>query len=132
MSHLEKNLHLGGVVWGGGAHVAATAILLALKQRQDLSLDGTAVLAQYASETGAFPTAYHAKSGALGEGDDALSAALFALLALDSVQIHLDTIDIRNNLRFAQQLPTPFGARYPFMMEMRKYAGVVFRCQLGW
>lgn len=109
IQYLEHNLHMGGVVWGGGAHVAATAIWLALKQRQDLSLDGTAILAQYASSTGAFPTAYHAQRGALSSGDDGLSAALFALLALDAVQIRRNALEIRNNLVFAQQLPTPFG-----------------------
>ena len=125
MAHLEQHLHLGGVVWGGGAHVAATAILLALKQRQDLSLDGTSVLAQYASATGALPTAYHSKRGALGEGDNALSSALFALLALDSVQIHRDYIEIRNNLRFAQQLPTPFGPLSLFEGEAKiRWRGV--------
>lgn len=109
MQFLEHHQHMSGVVWQGGAHVAATSILLALRQRLDLSHDGTSIISQFASQTGALPTAFHQHRGALGHGDDALSAAMFALLALDVVQPHRDHLKIRSNLRSAYRLPTPFG-----------------------
>ena len=41
----------------------------------------------FASSTGALPTVFHQRRGALGDGDDALSAAIFALLVLDEIQV---------------------------------------------
>ena len=45
----------------------------------------------------------------MGEGDDALSAALFVLLALDLVQIGPGRVSVMPGLVRANDLPTPFG-----------------------
>jgi hypothetical protein len=106
---LSSCRHDQGVLLNGGAHVAATAILLALEQRRDPGLGGAGLLARYASPTGALPTARHMHRGALGSGDDPLSAALFLLLVLDNVRIEKGGILIGPLIRMARNLPTPFG-----------------------
>jgi hypothetical protein len=67
------------------------------------------VLAALASPTGAIPTAYHPTRGALQEGDDLLSASMFALMALDRVRASRDCLTILPDLISARELPTPFG-----------------------
>ena len=62
-----------------------------------------------ASSTGAFPTARHPARGALGDGDDALGAALFGMLALDRMRVSSRRLRLMPGLVEAENLPTPFG-----------------------
>jgi hypothetical protein len=107
----ERHWHGDGVLLHGGAHPALTAIfsVVAARARPSGAADPIDVLAKLASPTGAFPTARHPQRGALQEGDDLLSSAMFALVALDRVRADRDTLTILPDLKFAAELPTPFG-----------------------
>ena len=106
---VETREHLGGVLLHGGAHIGATAILLAIKQRKNPNYNGAKVLVKMASKTGALPSVLHRERGALGAGDDALSAALFLLMALDQISITNHTIQIGCSIVSVRNIPTPFG-----------------------
>ena len=95
----------------GGAHPALTAIfsVVAVRARPSSAADPIDVLAKLASPTGAFPTARHPHRGALQEGDDLLSAAMFTLVALDRVRADRTTLTVLPDLLSAKELPTPFG-----------------------
>jgi len=99
----------GGVFTQGGAHPAATSLLMAVLGRLEPDADSLGVVGALASSTGAFPSARHPQRGALGEGDDLLGAALFLLLSLDSVQVVKRTLRITRGIQMAIDLPTPFG-----------------------
>lgn len=101
--------HGGGVLLFGGAHVAATALLLSAEARRGSGVDPLPAIAALAGPTGALPSARHAARGAVGEGDDALSAAVFTLLALDRVLVGRGELTVLPGLRAARDLPTPFG-----------------------
>jgi hypothetical protein len=103
--------HGDGVFLQGGAHPALTALLSVVEERArpQEAPDPIDVLALLASSTGAFPTACHPKRGALLEGDDVLSASMFALVALDRVRADRDTLTILPDLVTCSELPTPFG-----------------------
>ena len=101
--------HGGGVLLFGGAHVAATALLLSAEARRGSGVDPLPAVAALASPTGALPSARHAARGAMGEGDDPLSAAVFTLLALDRVLVGRGELTVLPGLRAARDLPTPFG-----------------------
>jgi hypothetical protein len=108
---LEQHWHGGGVLLHGGAHPAATALLCVVAER---GLPGAApdpldALAALASPTGALPTVRHPARGALGEGDDLYSAALFVLMALDRVRSDRSGLTVLPDLLEARELPTPFG-----------------------
>lgn len=105
----ERHWHGGGVLLHGGAHSAATGILAGVLARLEPKVDWVGVVARLASPTGALPTARHPHRGAIGEGDDLLSAALFALLALDRVRVARGRIVILPGLLAAVDLPTPHG-----------------------
>ena len=107
----ERQWHGNGVLLHGGAHPALTAIfsVVAARARPSEAADPINVLAKLASPTGAFPTAFHPQRGALQEGDDLLSAAMFALVALDRVRADRDSLTILPDLLSAAELPTPFG-----------------------
>ncbi|MAY80107.1 MAG: hypothetical protein CL930_04895 [Deltaproteobacteria bacterium] len=111
MAHVkDKHCHGGGVFLHGGAHPAATALLSVVAERAEPTMaDPIDVLAALASPTGAIPTAVHPTRGALVEGDDLLSASMFALMALDRVRASRDSITILPDLVSARELPTPFG-----------------------
>jgi hypothetical protein len=66
-------------------------------------------LAGLAGPTGSLPTARHPARGALGEGDDLFSAALFVLIALDRVRAGRNRLTVLPDLIAAHDLPTPFG-----------------------
>ena len=55
------------------------------------------------------PTARHPARGALGDGDDLFSAALFVLMALDRVRADRGSLTVLADLEEAHNLPTPFG-----------------------
>ncbi len=100
----------GGVFTQGGAHPAATALLMGILSRLEPGKHSPLlVVSALASSTGAFPSARHPERGALGEGDDLLGAAMFLLLALDGVQADRRTLRITSAVRRAHNLPTPFG-----------------------
>lgn len=101
--------HNGGVLLRGGAHVAATSLLTAVRERLDPGSDQLGRIAALASPTGALPTVRHATRGALGEGDDLLSAALFVLLAVERVQASKGELRVLPGLAAARDLPTPYG-----------------------
>jgi len=108
---VDKHWHGGGVLLHGGAHPAATALLCVVAER---GLPGAApdpldALGALASPTGALPTARHPARGALGEGDDLFSAALFVLMALDRVRAERLSLTVLPDLVEAHNLPTPFG-----------------------
>jgi len=108
---VEHHWHGGGVLLRGGAHPAATALLTVVAERgaPGLAPNPLDALAGLASPTGALPTACHPDRGALGEGDDLLSAALFVLIALDRVRADRNSLTVLPELVSAQDLPTPFG-----------------------
>ncbi len=99
----------GGVFTQGGAHPAATALLMAVLSRQEEGVDPLGVVGALASTTGAFPSARHPQRGALGQGDDLLGAAMFLLLVLDGVQVEKRTLRVTGSIQRALDLPTPFG-----------------------
>ena len=107
----DRHWHGGGVLLHGGAHPAATALLCVVAER---GLPGVApapmdALASLAASTGALPTARHPARGAMGEGDDLFSAALFVLMALDRVRADRGSLTVLPDLVEARELPTPFG-----------------------
>lgn len=106
---LEEQNHAGGVLLNGGAHIAATGMLLAMQKRAEPEREIISTIAHFASSTGALPTVFHQRRGALGDGDDALSAAIFALLVLDEIQIEKGKIRLGGGIRYARDLPTPYG-----------------------
>ncbi|MBO84860.1 MAG: hypothetical protein CL927_05850 [Deltaproteobacteria bacterium] len=101
--------HGGGVLLQGGAHTAATCIYAAVRSLVEPTYDPLAALLGLASPTGAFPTARHPARGALGDGDDALGAALFGMLALDRLQVSSGRLQLLPGIVEAENLPTPFG-----------------------
>ena len=107
----QHHWHGDGVLMHGGAHPALTALLAVVEERArpDEADDPIDVLARLASPTGAFPTAQHPQRGALLEGDDLLSATMFALVALDRVRADRATITVSPDLVSCSDLPTPFG-----------------------
>ena len=110
ISHIRQHYwHGGGVLLHGGAHTAATAIFEGVRSLIDPSVDAVATLARLASGTSSLPTARHPQRGAIGEGDDPLSAALFVLTALDRIRIRPGRITILPGIQRAQSLPTPIG-----------------------
>lgn len=102
-------LHDQGVLLKGGAHVASTALLLAIQKRIDPSLDIVSVLARFASKTGSFPSVRHRDRGALGEGDDLLSASMFIFMVLDDVLVQKGKLRLNGLIQQAMELPTPLG-----------------------
>lgn len=110
IAHIRSHYwHGGGVFSQGGAHPAATALLLAVQQRTDPSIDALSAVAALASPTGSFPSARHPYRGALGTPDDLLGAALFLMVALDAVRVEKRTLRIMPGITRAIDLPTPFG-----------------------
>ncbi len=109
--HLRSKFqHGGGVLLQGGAHVGASALLLGAELRAGIGGENAiAELAALASPTGALPSARHATRGVVGDGDDALSAALFLLTVLDRVQVSRGKIVIFPGIEEASDLPTPYG-----------------------
>lgn len=105
----QRQWHGGGVLLHGGAHLAATALLVAAEERRSPGLDLLEVVARLASPTGALPTARHPTRGAVGEGDDVLSAALFVLLAVERVQAGRGVLRVLPGILRARGLPTPYG-----------------------
>jgi hypothetical protein len=107
----EHHWHGNGVLLHGGAHPAITALLAVVDERArpDEAPDPIDVLAALSSPTGAIPTAHHPQRGALQDGDDLLSAALFALVALDRVRADRNSLTILPDLESVRELPTPFG-----------------------
>jgi hypothetical protein len=101
--------HGGGVLLFGGAHVAATALLVSAEARRGSGIDPLPVIAALAGPTGALPTARHPARGAVGEGDDPLSAAVLCLLALDRVLVGHGELRVLPGLVSARDLPTPYG-----------------------
>jgi len=103
--------HGGGVLLRGGAHPAATALLCVVADRgmPGAAPDPLDTLAALATSTGALPTARHPDRGALGEGDDLFSAALFVLIALDRIRADRSGLVVLPDLLEARDLPTPFG-----------------------
>lgn len=108
---VDQHWHGGGVLLHGGAHPAATAILCVVAERglPGAAPDAMDALAALAAPTGALPTVRHPARGALGEGDDLFSAALFVLMALDRVQADRSGLTVLPDLIEARDLPTPFG-----------------------
>lgn len=110
IQHIRKHhWYGGGVFTQGGAHPAATALLMAVLRRHEDGTDPLRVVGALASPTGAFPSARHPLRGALGAGDDLMGAAMFLLLALDAVQVVKRTLRVTEGLQRAIDLPTPFG-----------------------
>jgi hypothetical protein len=107
----EHHWHGNGVLLHGGAHPAITALLAVVDERArpDEAPDPVDVLAALASPTGAIPTAHHPQRGALQDGDDLLSAALFALVALDRVRADRNSLTVLPDIESVRELPTPFG-----------------------
>lgn len=105
----SRHWHGGGVLHLGGAHAAATALLAGVLSRLEPKVDWIGVVASLASGTGALPTARHPHRGSVGEGDDLLGAALFALLVLDQVRVLRGRIVLLPGLAAARDLPTPHG-----------------------
>lgn len=105
----DRAWHGGGVLLHGGAHVAATALWVAAQERLDPTVDRLGIVADLASGTGALPTVRHPSRGALEEGDDLLSSALFVLLAVERVQATRGVLRILPGIQEARGLPTPYG-----------------------
>jgi hypothetical protein len=89
--------------------VAATALLVSAEARRGSGIDPLPVIAALAGPTGALPTARHPARGAVGEGDDPLSAAVLCLLALDRVLVGHGELRVLPGLVSARDLPTPYG-----------------------
>jgi len=108
---VEQHWHGGGVLLHGGAHPGATALLCVVAERglPGAAPDALDALSGLAGPTGALPTARHPTRGALGEGDDLFSAALFVLMALDRVRADRHGLTVLSDLEEAHNLPTPFG-----------------------
>ena len=106
---VESMLHDQGVLLKGGAHIASTALLLALQKRIDPALDIVTNLARFASKTGSFPSVRHRYRGALGDGDDALSASMFVFMVLDDVLVQKGKLRLNGLIQQAKELPTPYG-----------------------
>ncbi|MEC7949440.1 MAG: hypothetical protein VX265_17870, partial [Myxococcota bacterium] len=104
-----RHWHGGGVLHSGGAHAAATALLAGVLSRLEPQVDWLGAVASLASDTGALPTARHPRRGAIGEGDDLLGAALFALLVLDQVRVLRGRLVLLPGIAAARNLPTPHG-----------------------
>jgi len=110
LQHIRTHFwHGGGVFSQGGAHPAATALLTAVQQRIDPTVDALSIVAALASPTGTFPSARHPYRGAVGTRDDLLGAALFLMVALDAVRVEKRTLRIMPGIVRAVDLPTPFG-----------------------
>ena len=109
LSFLQKQMHDGGILLHGGAHIAAHAMYLAVKQLRRPEFDGSLELSKYASPAFTLPTARHKYRGALLQGDDLLSASLYILLVLDHIRLDSNTIEIGPAIRSVFHLPTPFG-----------------------
>lgn len=109
LTFVSSRTHLEGVLLQGGAHLAATAILFAIKQRLSPHFPAVRKMAELASPTGALPKVVHRERGALESGDDPMSAALFLLLALDNIVIVDHKIMIGTSIVRLKNMPTPFG-----------------------
>ena len=105
----DRLWHGGGVLHLGGAHPAATALLAGVMSRLEPKTDWIAVVASLSSGTGALPTARHPHRGAVGEGDDLLGAALFALLVLDQIRVLRGRLVLLPGVLGARDVPTPHG-----------------------
>ena len=99
----------GGVLFAGGAHIGLSATAFTAAGRAGALADPFGALMRLAGPTGAFATVRHPARGALGAGDDPLSAAMVALVALDVVRVSRGTLVIGPQLQRAVDLPTPFG-----------------------
>ncbi len=108
---VDQHWHGGGVLLHGGAHPAATALLCVVAERglPGAAPDALDALSALSAPTGAMPTARHPARGALGDGDDLFSAALFVLMALDRVRADRGSLTVLADLEEAHNLPTPFG-----------------------
>lgn len=109
LDFVSSRTHMDGVLLQGGAHLAATAILFAIKQRISPHFPAVRKMADLASPTGALPKVVHRERGALESGDDPMSAALFLLLALDNIVIVDHKIMIGTSIVRLKNMPTPFG-----------------------
>jgi len=110
LTAVQARFRLGdGVLLMGGAHVGVTALAAAVWGRQNPGRNPLPAVAGLASATGALPSVRHPARGALGDGDDPLSAALFVLLALDRVQPGRGRLRVLPGVWAARDLPTPFG-----------------------
>ena len=109
LEFVSSRKHLDGVLLQGGAHLAATAILFAIKQRVSPHFPAVRKMAELASTTGALPKVVHRERGALQSGDDPMSAALFLLLVLDNIVIVDHKIMIGSSIVRLKNMPTPFG-----------------------
>ena len=105
----EHHWHGGGVLLHGGAHAAATALFSGVASLLDREFDAVGTVARLASGTFSLPTARHPERGAIGEGDDPLSAALFILMALDRVRARQGRLTVLPGIVQAHDLPTPMG-----------------------
>jgi len=108
---LDQHWHGNGVLLHGGAHPAATALLCVVAERglPGAAPDAMEALASLAAPTGALPSVRHPDRGAMGDGDDLFSAALFVLMALDRVRADRTGLIVLPDLLEASDLPTPFG-----------------------
>ena len=106
---VDSRLHDGGVLLQGGAHVAASSLLFAVQKRSDPSLNIVTKLSRFASETGSLPSIRHRERGALGDGDDLLSSAMFCFLVLDDLLVQKGKIRLNGLIQQAKELPTPHG-----------------------
>jgi hypothetical protein len=97
------------VLLQGGAHTAATCIHQAVSALGDDTYNPLPTVAALAGPTGALPTARHPARGALGDGDDPLAAALFAILALDRIRVRPRKLTVLPGIDEVVDLPTPFG-----------------------
>ena len=109
LDFVSQRSHLDGVLLHGGAHLAATAILFAIKQRQNPHFGAIRKMSKLATKTGALPRIVHKERGALEEGDDPMSAALLLLLVLDNIRIVDHKILIAPSIYRLKNMPTPFG-----------------------
>jgi hypothetical protein len=109
LDFVSTRTHMDGVLLQGGVHLAATAILFAIKQRLNRHFPAVKKMAQLASPTGALPKIVHRDRGALASGDDPMSAALFLLLVLDNILIVDHKISIGTAIVRLKNMPTPFG-----------------------
>ena len=109
LEFVSQRRHLDGVLLHGGAHLAATAILFAIQQRLNPHFAAVRKMAKLATKTGALPKIVHKDRGALENGDDPMSAALFLLLVLDNILIQDHKICIGPSIIRLKNMPTPFG-----------------------
>lgn len=105
----DHHWHGGGVLLHGGAHTAATALFAGVCSLLNPEYDAVGTVARLASGTYSLPTARHPDRGAVGEGDDPLSAGLFVLMALDRIRVRNGRLTVLPGIASASDLPTPMG-----------------------